>query len=104
MEWDEDLMIAAIEKYIPQDDKVWCYVVTNRNMSRVRQNGNFVDAPEDGNTDTPVARQFTQGHHARPFLMLIRENGLKNQGWRDAPFYWPALRLPQNIESCIYCK
>ena len=104
MEWDEDLMIAAIEKYIPQDGKVWCYVATNRNMSRERQNGNFVDAPEDGNTDTPIASQFTQGPQSRPFLMLIRENGLKSHGWRDAPFYWPVLRLPQNIESCIYCK
>ena len=110
LEWDEDGMIAAIEKYIPNDGKLWCYVATNRNMSRIRQNGNFVDAPEDGNTDTPIARQYTQGTNARPFLMLFRENGAsnivngKNIGWRDAPFYWPCLRLPQNIETCMYCK
>lgn len=104
MEWDENLMIAAIEKYIPQDGKVWCYVATNRNMSRIRQNGNFVDAPEDGNTDTPVALQYTQGMQSRPFLMLIKENGLNSQGWRNASFYWPVLRLPQNIEPCVFCK
>ena len=69
-----------------------------------------VDAPEDGNTDTPVARQHTLGPSSRPFFMLFRENGLenivkgKNIGWRNAPFYWPCLRLPQNIESCVYCK
>lgn len=110
MEWDEDVMIAAIEKYAPQDGMIWCYVKTNRDMSRKRKNGNFVDAPEDGNTDTPIARQNTQGNPARPFLMLFRENGLEeivngeNRGWRNAPFYWPCLRLPQNIESCVYCK
>lgn len=104
LEWDENEMIVAIEKYIPQDDKLWCYVVTNRNMSRIRQNGNFVDAPEDGNTDTPIARQYTIGAQPRPFLMLFRENGQKNLGWRDAPFYWPCLRLPQNVETCMYCK
>ena len=110
LEWDEDVMIAAIEKYTPQDGMIWCYVKTNLNMSRVRQNGNFVDAPEDGNTDTPVAQRYTLAQPSRPFLMLFRENGLENivngvnKGWRNAPFYWPSLRLPQNIESCVYCK
>lgn len=111
LEWDEDIMIAAIERYVPKDGKIWCYVARNRNMSRIRkQNGNFVDAPEDGNKDTPIANQYTSGNQARPFLMLFRENGLedivngKNIGWRNAPFYWPCLRLTQNIQSCVYCK
>lgn len=110
MEWDENVMIAAIEKYAPQDGMIWCYVKTNLNMSRVRQNDNFVDAPEDGNTDTPVAQRYTLVQPSRPFLMLFRENGLENivngvnKGWRNAPFYWPSLRLPQNIDSCVYCK
>lgn len=110
LEWDEDIMIAAIEKYAPQDGMIWCYVKTNLNMSRVRQNDNIVDAPEDGNTDTPIAQSYTLQQPLRPFLMLFRENGLENivngvnKGWRNAPFYWPSLRLPQNIESCVYCK
>ena len=110
LEWDEDVMIAAIEKYTPQDGMIWCYVKINLNMSRVRQNDNFVDAPEDGNTDTPIAQSYTLQQPLRPFLMLFRENGLENivngvnKGWRNAPFYWPSLRLPQNIESCVYCK
>lgn len=110
MEWDENAMITAIEKYIPEDDKIWCYIRVNRDMSRVRKNGEFVDSPADGNTDTPVAERYTQGSSARPFLMLFRENGRsemkngKNIGWRDAPFYWPCLRLPQNIKTCMYCK
>ena len=110
LEWDEDVMIAAIEKYTPQDGMIWCYVRTNRDMSRIRKNGNFVDAPEDGNTDTPIAQNYTLGQPSRPFFMLFRENGLenvvngKNIGWRNTPFYWPSLRLPQNIESCVYCK
>lgn len=104
LDWDEDFMIAAIEKYLPKDGKIWCYVKKNRDMSRIRKdNGNFIDAPEDGNTDTSIARQYTNSQ-ARPFLMLFKENGKKDKGWRDAEFYWPSLRLPQNIESCIFCK
>jgi len=110
LEWDEDIMIAAIEKYAPQDGMIWCYVKTNRNLRRVRKNGNFVDAPEDGNKDTPIAKQYTSGNPSRPFFMLFRENGDEiyefnvNKGWRGTPFYWPSLRLPQNVETCIFCK
>lgn len=109
-EWDENIMIAAIEKYAPDDGMIWCYVRKNRNMSRIRKNDNFVDAPEDGNTDTPVAQQYTSMSPSRPFFMLFKENGNENivngvnKGWRNSPFYWPSLRLPMNINSCIYCK
>ena len=109
-EWDENIMIAAIEKYAPDDGMIWCYVRKNRNMSRIRKNDNFVDAPEDGNTDTPVAQQYTLKSPSRPFFMLFKENGNENivngvnKGWRNSPFYWPSLRLPMNINSCIYCK
>lgn len=102
MEWDTTEMIAAVEKYTPSDNMLWCYVVKDRNMSRVRQNGNFVDTPEDGNTDTPIAKQYAA--QGRPVFLLMRQNGYKNDGWRDAPFYWPSLRLPDNIQPCIYCK
>ncbi len=110
MEWDEDIMIAAIEKYAPKNGMIWCYVKKNRNMRRIRKNENFVDAPEDGNTDPIVARNYTSQNPSRPFLMLFRENGNeiyengKNKGWRNAPFYWPSLRLPLNIDSCLFCK
>lgn len=100
IEWDEKIMIAAIEKYVPQDDMIWCYVVTGRNMSRVRKNGNFVDAPEDGNTDTPIAKRTATD---RPFLMLIGENGEKKNGWRDQAFFWPVLRLPNNASNSVFC-
>ena len=104
MEWDEKIMIAAIEKYAPKDGKIWCYVVDNRNLARIKRNGTFADAPEDGNTDTPVARTYTKGANARPFMMFIKENGDATLGWRGAPFYWPSLRLPQGIQSCMFCR
>lgn len=101
MDWHEEDMIAALEAYTPEDGKVWLYYVNERNMSRVRQNGNFVDAPEDGNTDTPIARKYASD---RPFLMLFEQNGLASKGWRDTPFFWPNLRLPVNLKTCVYCK
>lgn len=34
--------------------------------------------------------------------MLLRQNGLKEDGWRDTPFYWPVLIVPKNIKKVVY--
>lgn len=101
MEWDEDTMIAAIKATAPGDNLIWCYNVTGRRMSRIRKNGGFVDAPDDGRTDTPIAQQYATD---RPILMLLKEDGRKEDGWRNAKFYWPVLRLPINTKTQMYCK
>lgn len=104
LDWDVNEMIAPIE-YVTQKQKsntIWVlHRPKARDMSRVRQNGRFVDAPEDGNTDTPLARKTATN---LPILMLIREKGESAKGWRDAQFYWPCLRLPLNMKSAMYCK
>lgn len=100
-EWDEKTMIQAIERHGHPDGKLWAYYAKNRNLARLKTNGQrFEDAPEDGQTDTPIAVQTATN---RPFLMFIRENGDKNKGWNGTPFYWPVLRLPQNTQPNIFC-
>lgn len=98
--WDENTMMAAIEKYIPADGKLWVYYVKNRQISRLKGNGKYEDAPEDGNTDTVAAKNTATD---RPFLMLIHEKGDNQNGWNDAPFYWPVLRLPLNAMPHLFC-
>ncbi len=69
-------------------------------MSRLREDKvTFVDAPDDGRTDLPWSRKAAD---VVPVLMLIKENGSKEQGWRNAPFYWPVLVCPKNTTSSIY--
>ena len=99
-EWNEEEMIACI-KYATQhtNGKMLCLHRVDRNMKRVRANGNFVDAPEDGNTDTPLARKHAQ---TMPVLILLRQNGEEKKGWRGAPFYWPSLMLPANLTPAIF--
>ena len=100
LEWDEKMMIEAIEKHGHQDGRLWAYYATDRDLSRVRKSGMYANNPEDGNTDTPIASQYAVD---RPFLMFIRENGKKTNGWNDTPFYWPVLRLPHNTQPNIFC-
>lgn len=106
LDWDVNEMIAPIE-YVTQlqnSKSMWVlHRPKARDMSRIRQNGRFVDAPEDGNTDTPLAKSVATN---LPILMLIKEKGESGngKGWRDAEFYWPSLRLPQNMKSAMYSK
>lgn len=106
LDWDINEMIAPIEYIANQQNSNVMWVLHRpkaRDMSRVRQNGRFVDAPEDGNTDTPLAKSVASN---LPILILIKEKGESGngKGWRDAPFYWPSLRLPLNMKSAMYSK
>ena len=98
--WEPKTMIEAIEKHCPPDGRIWAYYVTNRNIARLKGNGRYEDAPDDGKTDTPIAARNATN---RPFLMFIKENGSSAQGWGGAPFYWPVLRLPMNAKPNIFC-
>jgi len=60
-----------------------------------------MDAPDDGKTDLPKSKQLAK---LGPVLMLLKQNGKKTSGWRDAPFYWPVLMMPENMPNYVYCE
>lgn len=88
---------------------------TNRNMSRVRKDGTWVDMPADGRTDLAPARALAINE---PVLMFFKENGEKrleiidlksdgtpikeNFGWNNTPFYWPLLLTQKNIDPVLF--
>lgn len=78
---------------------MFCLHRTNRDMSRKRANGNFVDAPEDGNKDTPLVRAAAK---VKPVIIFLKQNGKEEKGWRNAEFYWPVLRMPLNIAPAVF--
>lgn len=101
-------MLCALEYCSSHsDNKVYVLHRTNRNMNRVRANGGFIDAPEDGRTDSKPAIEKAID---APIVMLFRENGSKeidavtgeNIGWNNTPFYWPVLRTQKNITPVMF--
>lgn len=96
--WDPNEMLTILDNLTYNTDgKLWCLQRTGRNSSRLRENGKFRDAPDDGRTDKP-AEVATD----RPALLLFREKGSQSQGWRNAPFYWPLLFTPENTQDGIF--
>jgi len=103
-EWDINDMVTPLEHLTyDTDGMVLVAVRDNRNMSRERENiydkrGRFIDAPEAGgeiNTDRAHAID-------RPVLVLLKQNGLIDLGWRGTAFFWPVLTMPENMQAGIF--
>lgn len=101
-------MLCALEYCASKSDgKVYVLQRTNRNMTRLRANGGYIDAPDDGRTDVRPSREKAIDI---PVVMLLRQEGKKNVdpatgeniGWNDAPFYWPVLMSQQNINPVMF--
>ena len=103
-EWDINDMVTPLEHLTYDTDGMILVAVRgDRNLSRERENifdkrGRFIDAPEAGgeiNTDRANAVD-------RPVLVLLKQNGLIDLGWRGTAFFWPILTMPENMEAGIF--
>jgi hypothetical protein len=82
--------------------RVWCLVRRDRNMSRFITSGSrqtYSDAPDTTHVEGQIARNVATDI---PMLMLFRQNGSQQQGWRDTPFYWPVIWAPRNARTAIF--
>lgn len=88
----------------PKKDEMWCLWVTNRNNSRFagdKSHTRFVATPDTAKTEGAMARKYATD---TPLLMLFRQNGSEDKGWRGAPFYWPLLWVPASTKVAIYAN
>ena len=74
----------------------------DRNLSRMIKSGGreaFSDAPDTTQREGVIAKK-----HAKdmPMLMLFRQNGAKELGWRDTPFYWPVIWAQGTARTAVY--
>ena len=105
---DVQEMLCALEYCTDKSNgKVYVLHRTDRDMGRIRANGGWIDAPDDGRTDTKPSREKAID---APVLMLIRQNGNKkideatgiNVGWNNTSFYWPVLMTQKNINPVMF--
>jgi len=100
-------LLCALEYCTDKSNgKIWALHRTNRNMNRLRENGGYIDAPDDGRTDLKPARDKAVD---APVIMFIQQNGEvckdengENIGWNGAPFYWPVLVTQENITPVMF--
>lgn len=82
--------------------KVWCLIRTDRNLSRTKSSGSHIqysDAPDTARTETKVAKEVAINN---PMLILIKQRGSEESGWRGSPFYWPVIYAQKNLKTVIF--
>ncbi|MDB5070781.1 MAG: Serine phosphatase RsbU, regulator of sigma subunit [Candidatus Eremiobacteraeota bacterium] len=80
---------------------VWLITRRGRDIQRTREaEGRLTDNP-DSYQERALARSI--GNRA-PVLMLLRQEGSKDKGWSNQPFWWPLLFAPASATSVVYAE
>ena len=81
--------------------KVWVMIRKGRDTIKERGDDRFSDAPDTSTGDRAVARRTAID---TPILMLFRQNGKEENGWRGSSFWWPVIWAPQNTHTTIFAS
>ncbi len=81
--------------------KVWVLVRKDRGAKRVRKSGRYENAPDTPQREGVIAKKVATD---RPILLLFRQNGRKEDGWRDTQFWWPVLMSQKDTEVAIFAE
>jgi hypothetical protein len=98
--------LAALEhlsrttKSLDEQNKVWLLTVTGRNITRYRSEGRFSDNPDTKQQADTLAPKVSD----IPALMLLRQNGEEDKGWRGLPFWWPVIVTPRSAITSIFAN
>jgi hypothetical protein len=104
--WDDKAFKACLEylSALPaageNQGKVWCLAKRGRTITRTREGGRYQNSP-----DTKQEHEVVRATHpTAPLLMLFREEGSREDGWRDHPFWWPVLVAPETTETVVFAS
>lgn len=76
------------------------FVATGRKISRLRTTSRYYsDMPYNRDRDLRAAKEMAINE---PTLMLMKQVGSVDLGWKGAEFYWPVLVTQENIETVVY--
>ncbi|MCL6236407.1 hypothetical protein M5F03_14835 [Acinetobacter sp. ANC 5579] len=83
-----------------QRGKILLWTAKDRNLKKPTTNSNahIADSP-DSKTEVKLAQKYAID---MPIMYLIRQNGKKEDGWNDTPFYWPVIRAQANAKTSIF--
>lgn len=100
IEWNVDEMLMPLEYAMENiaDKKLFCWYRTGRTLRRKRDDsrGGFIDSPDYEND-----KEAKNLANNRPVLLLLKNLGLKDKGWRGAEFYWPVLYLQNDVKPAL---
>ncbi|WP_317889877.1 Z1 domain-containing protein [Sutcliffiella deserti] len=103
-EYESILDYLSYEQETELSGNVWVVTKQNRNIKRVDSNGvyeNSPDTPKGEKGELRIARDIAQDI---PAVILLRQNGLKENGWNGTPFWWPVIVAPAHTTPTVFAK
>lgn len=95
---DEKAFTSLINYLSKENINIYCGI--NRNISRLRKTSRYYsDMPYNRDNDLRQAKEMAK---TEPTLMLMKQNGYEENGWRGAEFYWSVLVTPENVDTAVY--
>jgi hypothetical protein len=80
--------------------QVLLITATDRNVARYREEGRFSNGPDTKQQFDVLRAKALE----IPALMLMRQNGEEQKGWRDLPFWWPVIVPQQSAVTSIFAS
>jgi Z1 domain len=106
-EWDVEAFKASMEyvsnlsKNPKEKGNVFLLARRDRDSVRIREGGRPFNAPDTAQREGAIAKDFAR---TAPMLMMFRQKGGKENGWRDCPFWWPVLYMPQEMGTVVFAS
>ena len=94
----KEKMLSILRYIAKKNDKCYILVRRNRQMPKYRENGTYIDAPDNGKDERKIAIDVAR---ESPCLMLLYQKKNDN-AWKNRGFWWPILVAPQNTPKTIY--
>jgi hypothetical protein len=85
-----------------QRGQVLLWAARDRKSARIAAPGShatYIETPDSEKTEGVLARTHAISN---PILFMLRQDGEKDKGWNDTPFYWPVIRAQQNTPTAVY--
>ncbi len=105
-QWDYKAFKASIEHLSLNSldenrGKVWILIRENRNLKRIKEDGRYSDAPDTPKTEGKIAKETAIN---LPIVMLFKQNGKEEDGWRGSQFWWPVMMVPRDAKTTIFAS
>ncbi len=107
--WDWKSFLAAISyicKSCPIEEmknKLYVLIRIDRDVEKYHENNKSNRKPESTGikSEQKIAKSISI---YSPTIILLRQNGSVEKGWKGQPFYWPVLYSPSKMKPLIYSE
>ncbi|MEH7312273.1 Z1 domain-containing protein [Priestia megaterium] len=108
-EWDLEEYHSILD-YLSYDIEseyqgfVWTITRVGRNIKRLDSEGRFEnspDTPKGEKGELKIARKVAQ---RIPALILLKQNGERENGWMGTSFWWPVIVAPSQTSPTVFAK